>query len=130
MSPHRACLSSSLNLSPFSELLLPCSFYITAPKSHFFLHEHIVMFPVPLNLWPINLLRGFTHIHQRGIAFGKLYGTWPGSSCLNCPDEMGHWAHCTCTWPIATTGDGVCLWVNPSPLGEPTSNGAAKTCHQ
>lgn len=56
-----------------------------------------------------------------------LWQLWPGSLC---PKEMGHWPHCKCTWLIAMAGGGVCLQVNPSPLGKPTSDGAAKTCHQ
>lgn len=87
------------------------------------------MFLIPLDLWPITLLHGFIKIHQCDIAFGKLRGIWPGRSCVNCPNEMGHWAHGTCTWPIATAGGGVCPWVNPGPLGKPTSNGEEKTCH-
>lgn len=83
----------------------------------FFLHEHIVKSLVPLNLWPITLLHGFANIHQCGLAFGNLYSTWPGSSCVNCLNEMG--PHCTCIRPIATAGGGVCLWENPSPLDKP-----------
>lgn len=88
------------------------------------------MFLVPLDLWPINLLHGFIKTHQCDIAFGRLCGIWPGGSCVNCPNEMGHWAHCTCTWLIATAGSGLCLWVNPSPPVELTSDEAEKTRHQ